>query len=327
MIIKCHACDQLIEPTLVFKNLKNEWHIMRCPQCKVAFVHPQPDLETITSYYNGMYSKLASSFDEQKMQWARTSIAGYLSTLERLGLTAGKKLLDLGGGLGYYSKAFGEAGFHVTLVEQDPVSTKFARNVLNLENVIESTVEDYLQTKSEEYDIVFFRHVIEHSTEPAKLIKDVSMVVKGKGILIIETDNNAGVELLFRPGTAAFYRGLYNSSYAHSSFLSLLRKRPFAVDPPRHLFGFRLSNLEAILRKNSLIPIKKVCYRLGHPVYWPNIPLPSLLQVLSNIRHLRFKSIFSDIFEFVVFPLRLLLEKMGLASGICIYAQKQQLSD
>src|SRR4030066_711566 len=93
--IKCHICDQLIEPALVLKN-KNGWHIMRCPLCKVAFVHPQPDLETITSYYNGMYSELASSFNEQKRRWARASIAGYLSTLEKQGHTPGKKLLDLG---------------------------------------------------------------------------------------------------------------------------------------------------------------------------------------------------------------------------------------
>jgi len=268
-----------------------------------------------------MYSELATKYNEQKMMWAKKSIEGYHSSLKELGINT-NTLLDLGGGLGYYSKAFEEAGYLVTLVEQDPVSVKFAREVLKIKNLIEKSSEQFFKDNHRKYDIVFLRHVIEHSTNPNTLLKNVEKCLSERGILIIETDNNAGIELLFRPGTAKFYTDLYRSSFLPSSFLSLMKRRPFAVDPPRHLYGFRIANLSILLRRNSLVPIEVKCYRLGHPIYWPNLPLPTLTQILSNVRHFKLKHLVVNLLDFAFFPLRLLLQHAGMASGICIYARK-----
>ena len=231
--------------------------IMRCPYCQLTFVHPLPSIETISSYYNGMYSELAKEYNEQKMRWARNSIKGYCSVLETHRRTNTNTLLDLGGGLGYYSKAFEEAGFSVVLVEQDPVSAKFAREVLNLRTWRKSN-EEFFRNNQKKFDIVFLRHVIEHSTSPGTLLNEVKNCLTDGGILIIETDNNAGIELLFRPGTTRFYLNLYRSSFLPCSYFSLIKRRPFAVDPPRHLYGFRISNLSQMLRKNQLVPIELI---------------------------------------------------------------------
>ncbi len=320
--LTCSACGLSVEPTLVLTHRTQDWNIVRCPECSLTFVHPQPPSENILAYYNGMYSELAKDFNAKKMEWARTSVAGYLSTLTGLGHSSKGSLLDIGGGLGYYSKAFEDAGLTVTLVEPDPVSAQFARGLLKNSHVIEQTSEQFLQSNQKVYDIVFMRHVIEHSTNPCKLIQNVSNCLSEKGMLIIETDNNAGIELLCRPGTALFYWKLYRSSFSQSSFLALLKKRPFAVDPPRHLYGFRLSNLSRLLERHALIPIKKKCYRLGHPIYWPNLPLPTARQIINDILHLRLLYTIANLADIVVFPMRLFLEAMGLASGICIYARK-----
>ena len=312
----------MIEPILVLENINKGWHIKRCPLCKVAFVHPQPDPEAIKAHYNGMYSHLATEFDAKKMHWARKSIGGYLSTLNKKGYLNKQTLLDIGGGLGYYSKAFEEAGLSVTLVEQDPISAKFARNILKVTNIIELSSDDFFKSNTRKYDIVFLRHVIEHSTDPLKLLRNVADIIKDKGVFIIETDNNEGVELLCRPITAKFYLSRYHLSYEPVSFLSLIMKRPLGIDPPNHLFGFRISNLSAILEQNDLIPFVKFCYRTGHPLYWPNLPLPPLSQVFCNIINLRKRRAFFDIVEYALYPFRFLLERMGLASGICLYAKK-----
>jgi len=320
--ITCCACGSFVEPSLVLENFKDGWHIMRCPQCELTFVHPQPSTETISSYYNGMYSELASEYNQQKMKWARQSVEGYRSVLEKLGGANTNTLLDLGGGLGYYSKAFEEAGFFVTLVEQDPVSANFAREVLKIKNIIEESIDQFFEYNHGKYDIVFLRHVIEHSASPSTLIKQVEKRLSASGILIIETDNNAGIELLFRLGTARFYTNLYRSSFSPSSYFSLMKRRPFAVDPPRHLYGFRILNLSELLRRNSLVPIETKCYRLGHPIYWPNLPSPTLRDILSNVRHLKIKRLVANVIDIIFLPFRLLLEYTGLASGICIYAIK-----
>ena len=273
-----------------------------------------------------MYSELASKFDEQKMKWARQSVAGYHKKLQKIGISETKTLLDLGGGLGYYSKAFEELNFKVTLVEQDPVSANFARSVLSLNNILEQSIDSFFQTNNDQYDIVFLRHVIEHATQPDKLISQISNCLKPNGILIIETDNNAGIEIFFNLGTAKYYKDLYQKSYSNSSLLSLIKNRPLAVDPPRHLYGFRESNLSLLLRNNSLSPVVSICYSLGDPIYWPNLPNPTLKLLLDNLLNYKFKLFVIEIINLILYPIRLFLQKIGLASGICLYAQKQDIT-
>lgn len=320
--ISCCICRKYIKPILILENIKTGWDIVRCPYCALTFVHPQPPLETISSYYNGMYSNLATEYSSQKMQWARNSVNGYSLVLKKLKSNL-SSILDLGGGLGYYSKAFEELGYSVTLVEQDPVSAKFARDVLKIKSLVEANNETFFKNNQRKYDVVFLRHVIEHSINPNSLISGISDCLTDKGILVIETDNNAGIELLFKPGAFIFYHKLYKESFKPSSLVSLAMKRPFAVDPPRHLYGFRTSNLSMLLRQNSLVPLKTVFYRLGHPIYWPNESSPKLTQILVDASQLRFKVVAAHLLDILLIPIRLLLEPMGMASGICIYAQKE----
>lgn len=302
--------------------MKHDWDIVRCPVCSLTFVNPLPSQEVITSYYNGMYSTLASEYNEDKMNWARRSVEGYIKSIDKMGGVSQKTLLDLGGGLGYYAKAFEEKGFDVTLVEMDPVSANFAREVLDIEQVVEEDFVEYLLNSKQRCDVVFLRHVIEHAPAPQTLIAKIADYLPENGLLIIETDNNAGIELLFKPGTTKFYKDLYRSAFQPSSIGALLKSRPFALDPPRHLYGFRIYNLSKLLLRHSLTPVKTICYRLGHPVYWPNVYTPSIKDALSNLVHKRLKNFLTNALDITLIPFRYLLQMLGLASGICIYARK-----
>jgi SAM-dependent methyltransferase len=322
--VTCKVCSRVITPQLVLKNIKNGWHIMRCPECALTFAHPQPDPKTIAAYYNGMYADLADKYSEQKMEPITRSVKGYLEELgKHRSVSSRMSLLDLGGGLGYYTKAFSAAGLSATLVEQDPVSIDFARRVLGIENIIPESLEGFFKTNLRTFDVVFFRHVIEHVTDPSFVIGEIYKCLADDGVLIIETDNNAGIEIFFKPGTALFYWNLYKSSFAPASLFSLLRRRPLAVDPPRHLFGFRLSNLCKLLSEHSFIPFENKCYRLGHPVYWPNLPSPSVRDILSSASERKLKRTAANIIDLALAPVRYGLEYFGLGSGICIYAAKQ----
>ncbi|MAP55642.1 class I SAM-dependent methyltransferase [Altibacter sp.] len=321
----CKVCQTDIKPKLLFKNKGSFGNIHRCPECKVAFVFPQPTDEVLNTYYNGMYSDLTVSFDEKKMTWAAHSMQGYLDVLKKLRISPDSTttFLDLGGGLGYYSKAAASHDLHAILVEKDPVSVQFAKEHLQLENIIEKDLSEFFSTNKERYDIVFFRHVIEHVTDPTAVMEGISNIVKPNGLLIIETDNNAGIELLIKGGVRKFYLDLYKKNFQNVSFLNLLFKRPFAVDPPRHLFGFRMNNLAGLLESNNLKPKEKVHYRLGHPVYWPNIPSPKAKNIIKSILKLRIRKALALSVSYANLLFRKLLQALGLSSGICIYAQKQ----
>jgi len=189
-----------------------------------------------------------------------------------------------------------------------------------LTSIAEVSIETFERSSKQTYDVFFLRHVIEHYADPNALMRSVDSVLKENGVLIIETDNNAGVELLFRPRTARFYLDLYKAHYDNVSYLSLLRRRPFAVDPPRHLFAYRLSNLSHLLKKKGIIPFVSRSYRLGHPIYWPNMPLTRLRDLGKAISNRELRSLITGMADLLTFPLRLVLERMGFAAGICIYA-------
>ncbi len=321
----CKVCQKEINPRLLLKNKGDFGDIYRCPKCEITFVSPQPSEEVLNEYYNGMYSDLTVSFDKKKMKWAQHSIRGYLKVLKKLNVKPKAEItfLDLGGGLGYYTKAAAENNLHSILVEKDPVSVQFAKQHLKLENIIEKDLTEFFNSNDEQYDIVFFRHVIEHVKDPTSIIHGISNLLKTNGILIIETDNNAGIEILIKEGVRKFYLDLYKKSFKNVSYIKLLTKRPFAVDPPRHLFGFRMRNLSMLLKSQNISPKEKIHYRLGHPIYWPNIPSTNPKQVIKSFLKLNLRAGFRLTISYLNLLFRKSLQLVGLSSGICIYAQKQ----
>ena len=319
--MKCNICNSDIQPEILFKNKSAQNpDIVRCPVCKITFIHPQPDSKIISDYYNGLYASLAV-YDEKKMQDANRSLKAYQKNINKINPTA-NELLDLGCGLGYYSKAALNAGYSVTSVEQDKVSIKFARDILKLNNIIEKSIEDYILTTELKFDVIFLRHVIEHVTNPRELIEGISGMLKTGGVLVIETDNNAGIELLFRPHSLMFYLQIYKKKYKKVNFLSLIIKRPFAIDYPRHLFAFNMKNLSGLLKTYGMTAKKKVHYQTGHSVYWPNLKTAKRKEILIVLKEFKIKSILNLIIEYSVLPFRIVLRIFGLSAGICIYAKK-----
>lgn len=319
----CKVCHSQINPVMILENRNDINHLYRCPNCKIAFVNPQPSIDVLDDYYNGMYKELTVNFDSKKMDWANRSIEGYF---KRLGLkkssVKGKTFVDFGGGLGYYSKAAQNFGLNSILVEKDPVSVEFAKNKLGLTHIIQKNLHEFINESSVKYDFVFFRHVIEHVTDPAEIIGGISSLLKKDGFLIIETDNNAGIEILFLKGTSKFYKDLYHKSFKNITFGLLLRKRPFALDPPRHIFAFRMANLSSLLTSNNFDIIKTNHYRLGHPIYWPNISSPNFKSVIKLVLKFKVRAATSVFFDCCNLYFRILLQHLGLSSGICIYARK-----
>lgn len=321
--MNCHICKSNTRPKLILENRNSLNSIYRCSNCKITFVDPQPSITELNKYYNGMYKELTVSFDKEKMEMALYSMKGYLKQIDWNKKNVNKKtFLDLGGGLGYYSKAAAEFGMKSILVEKDPVSINFAKNQLGINNIIEKDLKDFFCNNIKKYDLVFFRHVIEHVTEPFEVINNISNILNENGILIIETDNNAGIEILFKKGVRKFYINLYKKNFKEVNFLKLMIKRPFALDPPRHLFGFRMENLSFLLETNSLKPFVKKHYRLGHPIYWPNIYSPSFKAFFKYFLKLKFKKSINELIGLFNLCFRILLQLLGFSSGLCIYAKK-----
>ena len=117
-----------------------------------------PDTELLNEHYQGFMGELSADMLPRFLASGR-------ELFESFGARAGQSqsLLDVGGGGGFFSKAFEELGYGPsTYVDLDPESCRFAREGLGLERVIHGDVAELDKILDTQFDFVYSRHVIEH---------------------------------------------------------------------------------------------------------------------------------------------------------------------
>lgn len=317
--INCIVCDQVTSHIKVFA-FKNKGNVIKCKKCAHISIDITPDQAEISDINTGMYKDLTLEFNPQKYNWAKESVQAYLKKIPSY---KGKSLLDVGGGLGYYSKAFEEAGLGVTLLDLDEVSTSFAKQKLDLKNVHLMTTETFLkQNPDKKFDIIFCRHIIEHLEHPKSLINDIYHLLKKDGCLIIETDNNKSYELLFNYNTKNFYMSLYKHNLKGFNIFKFIKNPIFVIDPPRHLQAFRVKNLKKMIEDHGLEIKTTLTYPLGSK-FWPNIPNVTFKQLLIAYKTLSKRLIIINTYNFFLTPIRIIMGKLGMGAGILMIANKK----
>ncbi|MEG1870538.1 MAG: class I SAM-dependent methyltransferase, partial [Peptostreptococcaceae bacterium] len=115
-------------------------------------------------------------------------------TLKWLGLNDGMKILDLGGGPGFFSELLLEnlPNCKVTILEPDKGFMKFAKeNLSKYEDRVEFKEESIYENSiaKETYDFVVSRFVFQHLEDPISASKEIYRVLKYGGIVsVIDSD-------------------------------------------------------------------------------------------------------------------------------------------
>jgi SAM-dependent methyltransferase len=104
--------------------------------------------------------------------------------LRQMGLLAGKKLLDIGAGLGESSVYFALQGAHVTTADISPhmveLALKLARkHGVTLDGVVSGAEE--LDLPEESYDIIYIANTIHHVQDRDRLFQNMNRVLKPGG--------------------------------------------------------------------------------------------------------------------------------------------------
>lgn len=102
----------------------------------------------------------------------------------------GKRVLDIGGGLGYGSLLLSKFAEEVVFIDKSSETADFVRNTWgplapNL-TVLTGEAPD-LKDREGEFDVVFLMDVIEHVAEPRNMLRDVRKLLGPGGILILST--------------------------------------------------------------------------------------------------------------------------------------------
>jgi 2-polyprenyl-3-methyl-5-hydroxy-6-metoxy-1,4-benzoquinol methylase len=107
-----------------------------------------------------------------------------------LGVVDGKRILELGGGGGFFAHQLAERGASVHLVDYSRSAVRFARSRFPELEVSEVSAYD-IGRLGREYDLVTCFDVIEHLESPARMLSAVRQVLAPQGRFYLSTDNES----------------------------------------------------------------------------------------------------------------------------------------
>lgn len=94
------------------------------------------------------------------------------------------KVLDVGSGTGVFLHELKKFGFQVYCIDPDITSTQHALNTIGVNGVFTGSIEDF--NTSEQFDLITFNKVLEHVTNPIKVLQQTRSLLSPNGILYVE---------------------------------------------------------------------------------------------------------------------------------------------
>ena len=197
--------------------------LMYDPEMEMLCTTPVPSNEDMPKYYES--EDYISHTDSGKglMAYLYQRVKSYalkkkVKLITRQNRGAGS-LLDIGAGTGAFLEAASRKGWKVKGVEPSDKARKFAaERGLELVNSI-NELDEY------GFDVITLWHVLEHVPDLQKIIRDLSLILKPGGSIIIAVPN-------FKSYDARYYKKFWA-----------------AYDVPRHLWHFSRNLREEIIRK------------------------------------------------------------------------------
>ncbi|MGI8952107.1 MAG: class I SAM-dependent methyltransferase [Chitinophagaceae bacterium] len=117
----------------------------------------------------------------------------FITNVLKKSLPFNARILDVGCGNGVISRHLGRAGFNVVGIDVSEKTIEIAKSNTQLSNVIfmKKNAEE-LVASGEKYDAIICSEVLEHLSEPEKLLEVLHESLKEKGKLIVTVPNGKG---------------------------------------------------------------------------------------------------------------------------------------
>jgi 2-polyprenyl-3-methyl-5-hydroxy-6-metoxy-1,4-benzoquinol methylase len=126
---------------------------------------------------------------------------------------AGKRVLEIGCGMGFHSEMLARAGALLSSVDLSPTSVKATRMRLDLKNLNAEVHEmdaDLLAFPSDSFDMVWSWGVIHHSSRTGRIVREIERVLRPGGVARIMVYNLEGMPAYITLVTSyllGFWRG------------------------------------------------------------------------------------------------------------------------
>lgn len=200
---KCLACGG--NNTTIWASAKDKEYLttsdtfkfFHCKDCQVLFIDPVPNKQLNIIYPNNYYSFIPQkrSFVLAVKNWLdQRNFKKIFSTLPGKSLN----VLDIGGGAGWQLNTLKSIEPRIKktyLVDLDPLAEKIAQQ--NGHEYFCGNIEDYVTNMK--FDFILLLNLIEHVSDPIKVLEKVHSMLTPNGIAMIKTPNYDALDAkLFR---------------------------------------------------------------------------------------------------------------------------------
>jgi 2-polyprenyl-3-methyl-5-hydroxy-6-metoxy-1,4-benzoquinol methylase len=180
--VSCYNCGS--------EDISSEFYVdrfrhVRCKKCGMVYVNPCFKSSIIESTYSeDEYSDFQYKTKIIPAVKFRKDILGIRKYEQINNFFKDKgKILDIGCGIGEVLSVFKDKGWDTQGIELNDLAAQYARNNFGLD-VVQDSVYNF--SFKDKYDCIMMWGIVEHFTEPKKLLKQVKKMLAPKGLLVIE---------------------------------------------------------------------------------------------------------------------------------------------
>ena len=210
--------------------------VLDCKKCGFTHVVPLPSDGELEKFYEKDFYDTEKpdyfKFVEEDIAWWMATYDHYYDLLEKH--TAGRRILDIGSGPGYFLDAGVTRGWDVLGFEPSTAAAQYsARRGIAVVNDVFSLEK---AASFGLFDVVMMNLVLEHVPNPTRFIEEAKQMLTPGGLLCVIVPND--------------YNPLQKLLVERHGF------NPWWVVPKHHLNYFTIESLKRLLKHHSLAPVE-----------------------------------------------------------------------
>ncbi len=247
----------------LYRTTSELFQIVECSRCRLIRLNPQPSPEELPKYYPPSYwfDPSQSAADRLEETYRRFVLRDHIRFVRRALAASGGKgvVLDVGCGGGLFLGMLGGRGARVVGLDFSLDAAGVAWRKQNVPAVCASLSRAPFAPGA--CAVVTMFHVLEHLYDPTSYVESARDLLQPNGRLIIQVPNAASWQFL------------------------VLGESWSGLDIPRHLLTFRLHDLEVLLDRCGLEPVRYKHFSLrDNPAGLATSLAPSLDPMARRVR-------------------------------------------
>ncbi len=200
------------------EQLRAELHPVVCQDCEHIYLHKRASVKVISDLYRNYYnypSAMEGSFRPVRDQ---AFIKVFKNRIRKLLTKKQNRILEIGCFDGYVLYHLKEMGFSVTGCDPSHGAAIGKRFGLDIKKRF-FKVEDFLK-KGLKYDVIIFRHFLEHLSEPVGFLRSLKGMLRLNGMVVFEVPN---VEYCLKNGNTSIFSFQHLQYFSKASIYSLIK--------------------------------------------------------------------------------------------------------